>query len=438
MPAVQTLNPEQQRAVDHIHGPLLVLAGAGSGKTRVVTQRICQLLESGVPSYKILGLTFTNKAAGEMQERVRSMTQSSVTLCTFHSLGVRIMRESAEELGYKSDFVIYDEEDSVQLLKGCIRECGGEIKDIKKATKTIKSLISRAKNALEGPEDVNTTELETDAERAFPAVYSLYQRRLRDAGAVDFDDLLFLIVRLFKERPDVLQRFQQRWEYLLVDEYQDTNVAQYHIVRMLTEQSGNLFVVGDPDQSIYSWRGADISNILNFEKDFPNAQVIRLEQNYRSRSNILKGANGLIRHNDSRYEKNLWSDRGAGDKIALMTCDHEKQEVEAVVGRIRHFWDGGEIPLKEMVVFYRTNFQSRLFEDELLKQQVPYVIIGGISFYQRREIKDILAFLRMVHSPSDTIAFARTINIPKRGIGPKTIEKLNQAPLTPTFLCLIL
>lgn len=419
---ISELNQEQINAVETVEGPLLVLAGAGSGKTRVVTYRIANLLEIGVSPSKILGVTFTNKAAGEMKERVKSLTQSQVLICTFHSLGARVLRESIHALGYKNDFTIYDEEDVKKLLKACLDELG--IKDKKMEPKAFKSLISQAKNNLQGPEECSDYSGNSPLEEAFPSVYARYQSRLQEYNALDFDDLLFLTAKLFKEHPEVLENYQNRWQFLLVDEYQDTNGAQYEIVRMLVAKSQNICVVGDPDQSIYSWRGANIKNILNFENDFPGAKVVRLERNYRSRSNILEASNTLIGYNSNRYEKNLWSDLGPGEKIKLFTADSEQNEARFIAEKIQYFHEHHHIPLKDMVVFYRTNFQSRIFEDRFLFKRIPYVIVGGISFYQRREIKDILAFLRMVHSGSDFISFSRTINIPKRGIGGATIEKI--------------
>ncbi|MGA8165483.1 MAG: UvrD-helicase domain-containing protein [Waddliaceae bacterium] len=417
------LNPEQWEAVKTITGPLLVLAGAGSGKTRVVTFRIAHLLEEGVPPSKILGVTFTNKAAGEMRERVKALTKSHVLISTFHSLGVRILRESIHELGYKNDFTIYDEEDVYKLLKVCVEDLG--IKE-KKAEKSFKTLISKAKNRQQGPEDAAGFTGKSAIERAFPKVYARYQECLQSYQALDFDDLLYLTVRLFREHPHVLEQYQQRWDHLLVDEYQDTNQPQYEMIRSLVGAHHNLCVVGDPDQSIYSWRGANIKNILNFENDFPGAKVVRLEQNYRSRSNILDPANILICYNEDRYEKRLWTDRGAGEHIRHFTGDTEEDEARFVTEKIRDYKEANTIPLNEMAIFYRTNAQSRVFEDRLLLHRIPYVIVGGISFYQRKEVKDILAFLKVVHSPSDFIAFARTINLPKRGIGSTTIEKIRQ------------
>lgn len=414
------LNQEQQQAVETIEGPILVIAGAGSGKTRVVTQRIVHMLELGVPSENILGLTFTNKAATEMRERVRHMTSQSVVISTFHSLGARILRESIEALGFHKDFVIYDEEDSEKLLKTAL-----ETLNIKGSLKEFRQLISESKNSIRSPDQVSSKEFMAGSQLAmFPQVYETYQTLLKASNAVDFDDLLYLPVKLFQDHPEVLERYRERWQYLLVDEYQDTNAAQYTLILLLTGTTQNLCVVGDPDQSIYSWRGADIRNILNFKKDFPNAKVINLEHNYRSVSNILEGANAVIRNNQNRYEKNLWSTLGEGDKIKLHAADSERQEADFVSNRIRHLRDKENIPLRQIAVFYRTNSQSRAFEDQFLVHRIPYIIVGGVSFYQRREIKDILALLRIIQTGNDYIAFQRTINIPKRGIGDATIEKL--------------
>ncbi len=414
------LNLEQQQAVEAVEGPMLVIAGAGSGKTRVVTQRIVHMLELGVPSENILGLTFTNKAAKEMKERVRHLTSQNVTISTFHSLGARILRESIHALGFQRDFVIYDEEDSEKLLKTAL-----ETLNLKGSLKEFRHLISESKNGIRSPDQVSSKEFMVGSQLAmFPKVYETYQSLLKTSNAVDFDDLLYLPVKLFQDHPDILEYYRNRWQFLLVDEYQDTNAAQYALILLLTGDRQNLCVVGDPDQSIYSWRGADIRNILNFKKDFPDAKVINLEHNYRSVSNILEGANAVIRNNQNRYEKNLWSTLGEGDKIKLHAADSERHEAEFVANRIRHLRDKENIPLRQIAVFYRTNSQSRAFEDQFLVHRIPYVIVGGVSFYQRREIKDILALLRMVLTGNDYIAFQRTINIPKRGIGDATIEKL--------------
>lgn len=429
-------NPAQWEAVTTLEGAVLVLAGAGSGKTRVVTARIVHLIENGIPPSRILGVTFTNKAAGEMRERVQKLTQHHVLICTFHSLGVRVLRECIYALGYQCDFTIYDEEDVEKLLKVCLVELN--LKDRKMDAKPFRHLISQAKNALVGPDQLSHVDLITDIEQAFPQVYALYQRKLQEYQAVDFDDLLFLTVKLWREHPNLLTRHQERWAFVLIDEYQDTNAAQYAMTRLLVEKHRNLFVVGDPDQSIYSWRGANIYNILNFERDYPGAKVVQLEQNYRSCMNILNVANTLISHNSGRYEKKLWSQLGTGEKIKLFAGEDERAEADFVATQIEYHRTQ-KLPLNEMVVFYRTNAQSRVFEDSLLYRGIPYIIVGGVSFYQRREIKDILAFLRISQSKADYISFARTINLPKRGLGEATVEKMrhhaNQESMTILGYC---
>lgn len=412
----ELLNPEQLDAVETTEGPLLVLAGAGSGKTRVVTYRMAHLLQKGVPPYKILGLTFTNKAANEMKERVHKLTASEVLICTFHSIGARILRESIHHLGYERNFTIYDEGDADQLLKACLKEVTGM--EGKQELKECKYLISQLKNS-------PTEEIQDKtAGQMFFSVYEKYKTKLRECNAVDYDDLLALPVRLFQQHPDVLEWYQNRWSHLLIDEYQDTNALQYTLVNSLVAKTRNVCVVGDPDQSIYSWRGANIRNIMDFERDYPGAKVVRLDQNYRSRSNILDASNALITRNGNRYEKHLWSARGPGEKIKLYRADNEKDEASFVARHIAAYHNQHGIPYSQMVIFYRTNAQSRPFEDHLLMRRIPYAIVGGLSFYQRREIKDILAWMRMVISDNDLIAFLRTINLPKRGLGDATLDKL--------------
>jgi DNA helicase-2/ATP-dependent DNA helicase PcrA len=409
------LNPEQEIAVHHVEGPMLVLAGAGSGKTRVITFRIANLLQLGVPASEILAVTFTNKAAEEMRQRVHKIAHAHVLTCTFHSLCARILRESIHHLGYIKDFTIYDEDDSEKLVKECISSLG--YKDEKGTAKAIRAQISSAKNSLISPQN-------NVQDQITRSVYQLYQKKLKEYQALDFDDLLFLTVNLFKEFPDVLDMYQKRWSFILIDEYQDTNVTQDLLIKLLSARHHNVFAVGDPDQSIYSWRGATIGNILNFEHDYPGAKIVPLEQNYRSRSTILEAANALISHNQDRKKKDLWSNLGPGEKIGLYICENEHAEANFVIERILKHHRLENIPLKECVIFYRTNFQSRVFEDALLRERIPYVIIGGLSFYQRREIKDLLSLLRLVTSGSDYLAFSRTINLPKRGIGEATLEKL--------------
>ena len=415
------LNPEQQEAVDTTYGPILVLAGAGSGKTRVVTCRIINLLEQGVDPSTILAVTFTNKAAMEMKERVNHLTSRQVLVCTFHSLGARILREIIHVLGFHKDFTIYDDQDVEKIIKLCLSESGSM-----QEPKTVLSFISKAKNALTDIESLK--ELQVDHEDAeFFDLFQRYQQKLFLSNAVDFDDLLYLPVKIFRAHADVLDRYQKRWNFLMIDEYQDTNETQSALIRLLVEKHNNLCVVGDPDQSIYSWRGANIDNILSFSQQYANAKVIRLEQNYRSRTNILEAANALISGNAQRYEKSLWSDRGPGAKIVRYTADTEREEALFVAERMLYHHTQHNIPLNQMAVFYRTNAQSRPLEDKMIQGSIPYVIVGGVSFYQRREIKDILAFLRMVYSGNDYVSFIRSINLPKRGIGDTTIEKIRVA-----------
>lgn len=414
-----TLNPHQQMAVQHVEGPLLVLAGAGSGKTRVVTHRIAHLLEIGVLPSDILAVTFTNKAAEEMKSRIRILKNAQVLACTFHSLGARILRESIHLLGYDNNFVIYDQEDSEKLLKACMQQLS--LGEDRGTLRTLKSQISIAKNNLATEEESETNH------HLFAQVFSLYQTKLKECNALDFDDLLYLPVKLLKEYEEARLAYQKRWTFVLIDEYQDTNAAQYTLARILVEKHRNLFAVGDPDQSIYSWRGAQYQNILRFEKDFPGAKVVTLEENYRSTNRILEAANALISHNPSRYEKNLWSQLGDGEKIGIFMAQSERQEAEFVVEQILQRVAKHHLSLNDVAIFYRTNAQSRIFEDALLSKKISYTIIGGLSFYQRKEIKDILAYLRMIVSDADLISFLRTVNMPKRGLGASTLEKIVEA-----------
>lgn len=415
------LNPQQQEAVNHIEGPLLVLAGAGSGKTRVVTQRVAHLIELGTPASEILAVTFTNKAAEEMKRRVQALTNAKIMCVTFHSLGARILREKITSLGYQNEFTIYDEDDAYKIIKDCLTTF--QIKPEKAVIRSYKSAISSFKNNLLEPHEVKP---ETDEDKKIIQVYELYQSKLKSYNALDFDDLLFLTVKLLEEDSQVKEELQKRWQFFLVDEYQDTNTAQYILTKTLSDKSKNLFVVGDPDQSIYSWRGAQYQNILNFDKDFPNAKVINLEQNYRSSNIILKAANAVIQNNEMRYKKNLWSAHEEGEKIQLKAFGDDREEAKYIVSKIKYH-QKQHIPLDQIVIFYRTNAQSRSFEDQLLSHNIPYVVIGGLSFYQRKEIKDLLAFLKMIYSNNDFVAFLRTINMPKRGLGQKTLEKIHLA-----------
>ncbi len=409
------LNPQQKIAAQHVEGPMLVLAGAGSGKTRVVAYRCAHLLSIGIPAGEILALTFTNKAADEMGNRIRSLADRSVLTSTFHSLGARILRESIHILGYSNDFTIYDENDSQQLIKQSLASLG--YKAEKGTVKTLKVGISNCKNGLLEPRELKDDPL-------LEQIFTAYQNKLREYNALDFDDLLYLTAKLFQNHPDILEMYQKRWSFILIDEYQDTNAAQYSMTKMLSARHNNLFAVGDPDQSIYSWRGANLNNILNFEEDYEGAHIITLEQNYRSTSTILAGANSLIEHNEGRYEKRLWSTLGTGEKIGVYQARNEREEAEFVIVELSKRAQEAAIPLRDCAILYRTNAQSRSLEDTCLKYNLPYTIIGGLSFYQRREIKDILALLRMVISDTDFLSFARTINLPKRGVGASTLTKL--------------
>lgn len=416
------LNENQKSAVTTPLKPTLILAGAGSGKTRVVTLRINYLLSQGLAPEEIVAVTFTNKAAKEIQERVCKLSNQEIIkrrpplICTFHSLGVYILRRSISHLGFNSNFSIYDQSDSLKLLKNCANSL-----NIKPNLVDSYSYgISHAKSQQIEPSELS--EIEENPELI--ELYKLYQMRLKEANAVDFDDLLFLTVKLFQQFPQVAAEYSTTWKALLIDEYQDTNQAQYLIAKSIVQNHQNIFVVGDPDQSIYSWRGANIKNILNFEKDYPNARTIRLEKNYRSYSNILNAANALIENNSSRLKKDLLSVKGPGEKIKLFLGKNEKEEADFVAKKIEYLHKKKQIPLKDICIFYRTNFQSRTFEDALLRLRIPYEIIGGISFYQRKEIKDILAFLKMLILDKDFIAFERTINLPKRSLGPATVSLL--------------
>lgn len=419
-----TLNPQQQLAASHLEGPMLIIAGAGSGKTRVITHRIAHLLKLGIPSSEILALTFTNKAANEMRARIEALAHQSVSTLTFHSLGARILRQSIAALGYTSDFTIYDAADSLNLFKQCFALKGH--KQEKGKVKKCKAAISAAKNALCAPEDF-LSDLSSEFDLLCRDIYTLYQAKLKEYNAVDFDDLLYLPYTLFSSFPDILAFYQKTWSFICIDEYQDTNKAQYLLAKLLVKTHQNLFVVGDPDQSIYSWRGANFRTILDFEKDYPGAKIISLEQNYRSTTRILEAANALIEHNATRYEKKLWSALGPGEKIKVYLAQNEKEEAHFVATELAEVMRTRSSPLSDCAIFYRTNAQSRALEDALLKFHIPYAIVGNISFYERREVKDILSLLRLLASGADFLSFSRSIALLKNGIGPVTLRKWQTA-----------
>ena len=419
---LSTLNKEQRQAVDTLDGPLLILAGAGSGKTRALTYRIANLVDHGVSPWNILALTFTNKAAREMRERTEALLGGSVKdmwVATFHSCCTRILRSDIDKLGRDRNFVIYDDDDQTSLIAAIMKHLGVNDKDITK--RQIKEHISEAKNKSTEPEKFLMDNPYLD--ESVLKVFREYQRSLKEYNALDFDDLLGKTLELFQSCPEVLQKYRSKFRYILVDEYQDTNVMQYHIVELLAREHGNICVVGDDDQSIYGWRGADIRNILDFEKDFPGAKVIRLEQNYRSTSNILDAANAVIENNQGRKSKKLWTDNGRGDRIETFTADSERDEAHFVCRKIMEGVRNG-MNYGDFAVLYRMNAQSRIPETTMVNYGIPNKVYGGQRFYERKEIKDIMAYLRLIYNPFDDIALKRIINVPKRSIGDASIAEL--------------
>ena len=419
---LSTLNKEQRQAVETLDGPLLILAGAGSGKTRALTYRIANLVDHGVSPWNILALTFTNKAAREMRERTEALLGGSVKdmwVATFHSCCTRILRSDIDKLGRDRNFVIYDDDDQTSLIAAIMKRFGVNDKDITK--RQIKEHISEAKNKSTEPEKFLMDNPYLD--ESVLKVFREYQRSLKEYNALDFDDLLGKTLELFQSCPEVLQKYRSKFRYILVDEYQDTNVMQYHIVELLAREHGNICVVGDDDQSIYGWRGADIRNILDFEKDFPGAKVIRLEQNYRSTSNILDAANAVIENNQGRKSKKLWTDNGRGDRIETFTADSERDEAHFVCRKIMEGVRNG-MNYGDFAVLYRMNAQSRIPETTMVNYGIPNKVYGGQRFYERKEIKDIMAYLRLIYNPFDDIALKRIINVPKRSIGDASIAEL--------------
>jgi DNA helicase II / ATP-dependent DNA helicase PcrA len=422
---INGLNPEQQKAVKATDGPLLLMAGAGSGKTRVLTHRIGYLMvEKGVNPYNILAITFTNKAAREMRDRIRKMmggAADEIWISTFHSMCVRILRRDIDRMGFNRNFTILDTTDQQSVIKGILKDKNIDPK--KFDPRAILGAISSAKNEL-----LDTEEYAKQAggyfDQVVSDVYTEYQKRLRKNQALDFDDLIMMTIQLFTRVPDVLEYYQRKFQYIHVDEYQDTNRAQYMLVKMLAARFKNLCVVGDSDQSIYRWRGADIANILSFEKDYPNARVILLEQNYRSTKRILLAANKVIEKNTNRKAKNLWTENDEGNKICYYRADSEQGEAQFVIGKIKEMVDSGKRKPSDIAILYRTNAQSRVMEEALLKSNIEYAIVGGIKFYDRKEIKDILGYLRLIANPNDDISFIRVINVPKRGVGSSSLDKI--------------
>ena len=419
------LNPAQKQAVEHTDGPLLIMAGAGSGKTKVLTCKVANLLAKGVAPWSILAITFTNKAATEMRERVDRMIgegAKDVWLSTFHSFCARFLRREVEATGmYKRNFVIYDSSDSQVVIKECLKELNLDPKQY--APSSIQNAISNAKNQLMGPKAM-ARDAENFFQQKVAEVYALYAKKLRTNNAMDFDDLLMVSVLLLEEHEEIRVKYQNRFKYILVDEYQDTNGAQYQLTKILAAKHHNLCVVGDADQSIYGWRGADIRNIMDFEEEYPEARTIKLEQNYRSTKNILAAANAVIEHNINRKKKELWTENATGEKLTIYEARDERDEAEFIATTVMKQKTIFNASYGDMAVLYRTNAQSRVVEETFMRRGIPYTMVGGLKFYDRKEIKDILAYLRVIYNPLDTVSLLRIINVPKRGLGATTVAKL--------------
>ena len=431
MSIYDTLNEQQREAVYHTEGPLLILAGAGSGKTRVLTHRIAYLIEErGVNPWNILAITFTNKAAGEMRERVDDIVgfgSESIWVSTFHSTCVRILRRHIDRLGYDTNFTIYDTDDQKTLMRDICKYLQIDTKICRE--RNLLAAISAAKNEMVSPEGFRLRAEGDFSRQRIASVYEEYEKQMKANNALDFDDLLVKAVQLLKTQPDVLDYYQERFRYIMVDEYQDTNNVQFQFVSTLAAKYRNLCVVGDDDQSIYKFRGADIRNILNFENVFEDAKVIKLEQNYRSTGTILDAANAVIRNNRGRKDKTLWTDNGQGEKIELRQFDTGYDEAEYIVGDIRSHVDSGDCSYNDNAVLYRTNAQSRLFEEKLVSANIPYKLVGGVNFYARREIKDLLSYLKTIDNGKDDLAVRRIINVPKRGIGLTSVTRVQEYAL---------
>ena len=424
---LNALNPEQRRAAETLEGPVLILAGAGSGKTRALTYRVANLIDHGVPAYAVLALTFTNKAAKEMKSRVEQLIGADKAeeawISTFHSTCARILRRDIEKIGYSRSFTIFDDDDQQRVLKEILKQ--QNIDDRFLPVREIRSKISDAKNKMLTPDEWFGKTIRDRRNSMIHDVMTEYEKRMKELNALDFDDLLLKTLILLAEHPPVLEVYRRRFRYVLVDEYQDTNRTQYELLRLLTAESRNLCVVGDDDQSIYGWRGADIRNILEFENDYPDAVVIKLEQNYRSTGNILDAANQVIAHNEGRKDKTLWTEHGAGEKINLYCAQDERDEAAWIIRRILDLKQSG-VKLGDTALLYRTNAQSRIPEELLMQSGIPYRVFGGQKFYERKEIKDILAYLRVIANPADDISLTRIINVPKRSIGDTTVQTITE------------
>ena len=432
MDLLKGLNEQQIKAVQHMDGPCLVMAGAGSGKTKVLTTRIANLIKNGVDSKNILAITFTNKAAKEMRDRVYNMIGDTYSFIgTFHSLGVRIIRDNYDILGLNRNFNIIDADDSLTIIKKILKQ--NNIDPKRYSPYAIRNKISFIKNEMLSQKEMDTL-LNTEFDKMCINIYNTYNRILFESSSVDFDDLLVYPVKLLEEHDDILDYYQDKYQYILVDEYQDTNPVQYRFTKLLASQYRNLFVVGDMNQSIYAFRQADYKNIMNFEKDYSECVTIKLEENYRSTNNILNAANSVIKNNKNRKDLNLWSSNGDGDKVNYLRCYDERDEANKIASEIKELNKSG-IDFNDMAILYRTNGQSRIIEEEMMRNTIPYKIIGSVFFYSRKEIKDLIAYLKLIYNPDDNISLRRVINVPKRGIGDTSVDKLeNEANISHTSM----
>ena len=424
---INGLNDKQKEAVLATDGPCLVIAGAGSGKTKVLTHKIAYDIESGIKPWNILAITFTNKAANEMKERIEKLigdAAKDLWMGTFHSICVRILRRYIDRIGYKTDFVIFDTSDQKTLIKECLKTL--KVDDKIFTDRGVLSEISNGKNEMLEPKAYGVKYAGDFRKKTIAEIYELYQRRLRENNAIDFDDIINFTIKILSENPDVLDYYTEKFKYILVDEYQDTNKAQFTLVSLLASKYGNLTVVGDSDQGIYSFRGADISNILNFERDFPGTKIIKLEQNYRCTGNILKAANAVIKHNENKYDKKLWTENEEGHLPCIYCGEDEYDEGRYIVEQINHLKTEEYYKNSDFTILYRMNAQSRAIEDILMREGIPYKVIGGLKFYERKEIKDIIAYLRLIHNSADNLSLKRIINEPKRGIGKTSIDQIQE------------
>ena len=424
---IQGLNNKQKEAVLATEGPCLVIAGAGSGKTKVLTHKIAYDIANGVKPWNILAITFTNKAANEMKERIEKLIgddAKDVWMGTYHSICVRILRRYIDRIGYKSDFVIFDTSDQRTLVKECLKTL--KVDDKLFTDRAVLSEISNGKNEMLEPKAYSVKYAGDFRKEKIAEIYELYQSKLRENNAIDFDDIINFTIKILTENPDVLEYYTEKFQYILVDEYQDTNKAQFTLVSLFASRYGNITAVGDNDQGIYSFRGADITNILNFERDFPGTKIIKLEQNYRCTGNILKAANAVIKHNENKYEKNLWTENDEGQIPCIYCGEDEYDEGRYIVEQINHLRTEEYYKYSDFTVLYRMNTQSRAIEDILMREQIPYKVIGGLKFYERKEIKDIIAYLRLIHNTADNLSLRRIINEPKRGIGKTSLDKIQE------------